>query len=75
MRCHPPPRDGDFLRLLGGDRHALNIPQVGYVIGGRFFWDGGFWFFLGYGMKFWPGDFEVMKRKIPQIGDLEDLLL
>ena len=30
---------------------------------------------LGYGMKFWPEDFEAMKRKIPQIGDLEDFLL
>ena len=29
---------------------------------------------LGYGMKFWPDDFEVMKRKIPQINDLEDFL-
>ena len=29
---------------------------------------------LGYGMKFWPEDYEAMKTKIPQIEDLEDLL-
>ena len=30
---------------------------------------------LGYGMKFWPYDYEALKSKIPQIGDLEDLLV
>ncbi len=30
---------------------------------------------LGYGMKFWPEEYEAMKRKIPQIGDLGDFLL
>ena len=29
---------------------------------------------LGYGMKFWPENYEAMKRKIPQIEDLEDFL-
>ncbi len=29
---------------------------------------------LGYGMKFWPEDYETMKKIIPQIADLEDLL-
>ena len=29
---------------------------------------------LGYGMKFWPDDYEALKSKIPQIGDLGDLL-
>ena len=29
---------------------------------------------LGYGMKFWPDDHNALKRKIPQIGDLEDFL-
>ncbi len=29
---------------------------------------------LSYGMKFWPEDYEALKRKIPQIEDLEDFL-
>ncbi len=29
---------------------------------------------LSYGMKFWPEEYEAMKRKIPQIEDLEDFL-
>lgn len=30
---------------------------------------------LSYGMKFWPEEYEAMKQKIPQIGDLGDFLL
>ncbi len=29
---------------------------------------------LSYGMKFWPGEYEALKSKIPQIEDLEDFL-
>ena len=29
---------------------------------------------LGYGMKFWPDDYDALKSKIPQIADLGDLL-
>ena len=29
---------------------------------------------LSYGMKFWPEEYEALKRKIPQIEDLEDFL-
>ncbi len=29
---------------------------------------------ISYGMKFWPGDYDTLKTKIPQISDLEDLL-
>ena len=28
----------------------------------------------GYGMKFWPDDYDALKSKIPQIADLGDFL-